>query len=556
MIPALLEKKLSWILVVGTATSMLMVSTFVSIEPVNTPKALVLIPVGIAAWFALLQIKFQPLARRSKALLIGILAFAFLTILNLVITSAPFEQTLYGTFGRSTGAATYLSLVGILALIASFDSRNSIEKLVSAILVVGAVNLIYCAIDIIGPDILNWNNQYGEILGTFGNPNFIGAFFGIFGSILAAYFLQTGISVGRRVLILVTYAATLVEIFFSKAYQGLAVLLLGTALAIYFWIRTNPKFQKFGYSYLLALLIGLIAGFLGLANKGPLAALLSKSSISYRGVYWETGISIGASHPFTGVGFDAFGDYYREFRPERAIISPGPAVVTNTAHNVPIDLFAAGGFPLLIAYLFLMAFGVLAVIRLIRKMKNFDALGTGLIVAWVGYQVQSLVSINQIGLAVCGWALTGALIGYASILHRSDQDGTNVKNRTEKITKGNHSVVLPVLGLFVGLAIAIPPFSADAAWRSTLKKGDGLGISKVALQWPKDTYRITQIAIALEKSGLVDQSLILARENVKFAPRSFDAWRVLAQVTKSTPEEKARSIEMMRKLDPLNTELK
>lgn len=552
----LLEKKLSWIIAVGTAVSMLMVTTFASIEPVNTPKALVLIPLGIAAWFALVQIKFQPLAARSKALLIGIAVFSFLAILNLVITSAPFEQTLYGSFGRSTGAATYLSLVGILALIASFESKSSIEKLARAILVVGVVNLIYCAIDIIGPDVLGWNNQYGEILGTFGNPNFIGAFFGIFGSLLASYFLQPGVSAGRRVLIFVLYGATLIETFFSKAYQGLVVLMLGTALAIYFWIRSNSKFQKFGYTYLLALSIGLIAGFLGLANKGPLASLLSKSSISYRGVYWETGISIGASHPFTGIGFDAFGDYYREFRPERAIISPGPAVVTNTAHDVPIDLFAAGGFPLLIAYLFLMAFGVLAVIRIIRKMKTFDALGTGLIVAWIGYQVQSLVSINQIGLAVCGWALTGALIGYASILSRSEQDGVNVRSKSEKNIKGKQSVLLPALGVFVGLAIAVPPFAADAAWRTTLKRGDGAGISKVALQWPKDTYRITQIAIALEKSGLVDQSLILARENIKFAPRSFDAWRVLSQVTKSTPEEKARSIEMMRKLDPLNTELK
>jgi hypothetical protein len=32
--------------------------------------------------------------------------------------------------------------------------------------------------------------------------------------------------------------------------------------------------------------------------------------------------------------------------------------------------------------------------------------------AWTCYQVQSLISINQVGLALWGWILTGALIAY------------------------------------------------------------------------------------------------------------------------------------------------
>lgn len=556
MTPALLEKKLSWLVAAGMATSMLIVTTFISIEPVNTPKALILIPLGMAAWFSLVQIKFRALVSSSKGLVIGIAVFTFLVLVNIVVTSAPTEQTFYGSFGRSTGVATYFSLIGLLALVASFGSTQSIAKIGNAILVVGVVNLLYCGVDIVGPDILGWNNQFGEILGTFGNPNFIGAFFGIFGSLLAAHFLQPDISPLMRILIFIAYFATLVETYFSKAYQGLVVFLFGTALAIYFWIRTNDRFKKFGYMYLIALSLGVIAGLLGLSNKGPLASLLSKSSISYRGVYWETGISIGKSHPFTGIGFDAFGDYYRQYRPARALISPGPTVITNTAHNVPIDLFAAGGFPLLLAYLLLMVFGVVAVVQIIKKMKSFDVLGTGLIVAWVGYQIQSLVSINQIGLAICGWVLTGALIGYSRIVSKVEQNNSNPVNKGDRNVNTKGSVFLPVIGVFVGLAIAIPPFAADAAWRTALNKGDGTAITKVAQQWPRDTYRITQIAIALEKSGLVDQSLLLARENVKFDPRSFDAWRVLSQVTKSTPEEKAKSFEMMHKLDPLNSELK
>jgi hypothetical protein len=42
----------------------------------------------------------------------------------------------------------------------------------------GFVNVIYCGWVIAFGDFIPWNNPYGNILGTFGNPNFIGAFLG------------------------------------------------------------------------------------------------------------------------------------------------------------------------------------------------------------------------------------------------------------------------------------------------------------------------------------------------------------------------------------------
>ena len=99
MISTVIEKKLSWLIMAGTALSMLMVTTFVSIEPVNTPKALILIPLGTAAWFGLFQLKFKPLATHSKPLLFGVAFFSIFVLANILITSAPKEQTLYGSFG-------------------------------------------------------------------------------------------------------------------------------------------------------------------------------------------------------------------------------------------------------------------------------------------------------------------------------------------------------------------------------------------------------------------------------------------------------------------------
>jgi O-antigen ligase len=61
---------------------------------------------------------------------------------------------------------------------------------------------------------------------------------------------------------------------------------------------------------------------------------------------------MGKEHPLTGVGMDSYGDWYRRARSENAAtVLPGPKTITNAAHNVVIDFFAFGGWPLLLAYL-------------------------------------------------------------------------------------------------------------------------------------------------------------------------------------------------------------
>jgi hypothetical protein len=63
-------------------------------------------------------------------------------------------------------------------------------------------------------------------------------------------------------------------------------------------------------------------------------------------------------------------------------------------------------------------------------------------------------------------------------------------------------------------------------------------------------------ALLFEDSKLYSQALALARKGISYNPEYFDAWKVLSYISQSTPEEKAKAIEMMRKLDPRNKELK
>ena len=47
-----------------------------------------------------------------------------------------------------------------------------------------------------------------------------------------------------------------------------------------------------------------------------------------------------------------------------------------------------------------------------KRKTEFDVIFATIVAAWVAYQAQSLISINQLGLGVWGWSLSGLIIGY------------------------------------------------------------------------------------------------------------------------------------------------
>jgi len=51
---------------------------------------------------------------------------------------------------------------------------------------------------------------------------------------------------------------------------------------------------------------------------------------------------------------DSFGDSYRRMRDPRALELPGVNTVVNAPHNVPIDIFAFGGWTMFIFYLLIL----------------------------------------------------------------------------------------------------------------------------------------------------------------------------------------------------------
>lgn len=383
------EKSLARYISVGAFLTTVFVIWGSVTDPVNTPKLFILGCAAFAAGAIALVMGAKELWRSSRLWLIGSTLFIVFSISAIVNSSSPLEQNIYGTYGRNTGFVTYLALLLISTAATLFRQKSNFDLIIYSLFAAGVANVAYCLWAIAFGDFIGWNNPYGNILGTFGNPNFIGAFLGIFISALLAYVVQPGTSWKYRGLAAITMAVALFEIKKSHAVQGLVVSAAGFSIVGFYFIRSKFKSKLILSGYTAAVAVLGFISLMGALQKGPLASLIYKTSVSLRGQYWQAGWNMAREFPFTGVGMDSYGDWFRRARDIKSLILPGPETTTNAAHNIPLDILAYGGWPLFISYIFLIVLAVIAIIKVTLRNKNYDGTFIALAVAWACYQIQS-----------------------------------------------------------------------------------------------------------------------------------------------------------------------
>jgi hypothetical protein len=262
--------------------------------------------------------------------------------------------------------------------------------------------------------------------------------------------------------------------------------------------------------------------------------------------------------PWTGAGMDSYGLWYRAFRPDRALVdTPGVNTVTNAAHNVVIDVFAYGGYPLVISYIAILAIGVWAILRVTLRNRAYDGTFVALATTWLAYELQSIISINQMGLAIWGWVLVGALVAYEYSTRPKIEFTEKAKPVKQKEMIFSPQLVGGI-GVVVGALIAVPPMSADMKWRSALKAQNVQQVEAAltpSYLAPRDSARMAQAVLLLENSKLPDLAYKYAKEGVAFNPNYFDAWRVLYSISKSTDADKDEALKNMKRLDPKNPDV-
>ena len=544
------------LLAIGTPFVSVLIITGMVSDPVNVPKLAAAVVLAAGALALLIRTRFKQVISSSRWL-IPLAALFQLAAINAVINSdSPLTQNIYGVFGRSTGFLCYLALTILLLASSVINSTKDFSKILNGFYFAGIANVIYCAWVVIFGDFVNWSNPYKSILGFLGNPNFIGAFLGMFFASLVVILLTPNRERKYRIAALILMAITFWEILQSRAVQGLVVSAGGTAIVVFFFIRHHLKWAGYQVIYSILSLVAGAYALMGALQKGPLVEYIYKNSVSLRGSYWDAAISMGLNNPITGVGMDAYGDSYRLERSLNAATEmPGPDIITNAAHNVVLDFFAYGGWPLMLTYLGLLALVLKAIISFLRRHKEFDPVFITLATVWVCYQTQSIISINQVGLAIWGWVFGGLLIAYEKMDSGRIPDQVLKRKTLQKQSSSISNGLVMGVGMLVGMLIALPPLNSDIKWRAALVSQDIVKVEE-ALQPsyfnPSSATKYGEAILTFDRSKLPDLASKYARIGVEYNPKAFDLWKLMYFIDGALPEDKARAKIEMVKLDPLN----
>jgi O-antigen ligase len=547
-----LGKILVWALVAVT----LLVTPLWALDPINPIKMLAVSAVGFMGLGVLLANQKALQLGRFKVPLILISIFMVWQLVVLVVSGGEMLQQLFGTTGRNTGFITYLafSILFVVSMVAS--SSVFLNRFLIAALVVGVASLGYGIVQALGGDPFKWVNPYSPVFGFLGNPNFQSSLLGILGAVVFTQLLSGSVKIQIKGAYLVYLLVTVYVIRETASQQGFLVLLIGSTVSL--GVFVYGKSRGLGYSYLGLAVVGFVAVLTGTLNKGPLASLLYKDSVTYRGDYWRAGWKMTVENPIFGVGLDSYGDWYRRSRTIEATLRRGPDVTSNAAHNVFLDISAYGGFPLLLIYLALMVLVVISAVKVLKRSQGFNAGFVGLVAGWVAFQAQSIISINQIGLALWGWVLSGLIIGYE--INTRDGDEVVEKKIGKSATKpAQTSAATPVaifVGLIVGVLVGMPPYLASAKYKSALETSNPQIIQEAAYIWPTDSSRMIQVAMTLNENKLEDQGLQVALDAVERFPDNYGVWGTLSLMNKATDAQKAEALAQMKRLDPLNPNLK
>lgn len=549
-----LEKQILRIVLLSAATVTLTVTPYTVTDPINLPKMVLLVTLagGIAG---LLIFNIKRLVTPSREVIFSISTLVIVNFLLVLVIHRKFEsEVFYGTSGRNTGVLTYLALVFLMLGCVVISNETVVYRVLRVLLIVGFILLVYGNIQFFGFEPFPFISPYeSKVIGTFGNPNFQSAFLGILGAtITPMLFIKSRVAL-RLILSLGFLTLCTASILQTNSIQGLFSITFGLGFALLVYLISYKRKRLARLAWLL-LTSGVVLVALSFLNIGPIADIIYKGSMAARLFYWKTAFKIIADNPVMGIGFDQYGDWLRRYR---SFTEVGTNLTADSAHSIYLDVGVGGGIPLLILFLLIVFLGVSSVIRVARRINQIPAEYIALVGGWVAFQAQSLISINQIGIAIWGWIFTGLLIGYEINTRSMDSSPferlENTHQKNKKVVEVHPKFLLvSFLGMVLGLIIALPPFVSAQNYYDSFKTGKISEIKKAVYKEPYHRRNFLQASDIFKQNSYKDESLEVARVGVEHFPNSFWLW---SRVEELSPKESTLHADAVRKLhylDPNN----
>ncbi len=465
-------------------------------------------------------------------------SFALLSFIAAVVTDISFTA-FFGENQRRNGFLTYLALIVFMFASAVFVKLEAVRRFNYVAFATGLVLGTYGLMQISGLDFIQWNNPYNAVISTVGNPNFAAAVMAMMASIVFGPVLNNSFSIYYRVASLFLTVMLLITIYLSDARQGLIAFAIGVGVYVIIWlysIKSKLKHVALGSS----LLIGTFA-ILGMLQIGPLTSYLYKGSVSVRGYYWRAGIEMFKDQPFFGVGLDRYGAYFKEFREVGYPLTYGFNITSSNAHNLPIQMFSTAGVFTGIAYLAILGFIIWrGIVGIKSNQGNERLLVASVFSAWLAYQAQSIISIDNIGISIWGWVLGGVVVGVSRQSAEANvESGKRSKPSVNTVNFNLKQVFVSTAAVALALGAVVPLYQAEKnMFETRMRFNPTVAESKNALyEYANKTlntrllepgYKITS-GNYLAASGFTNEGLDVLKEVIERDPRNLDALTALAE---------------------------
>jgi len=532
---------LSRITLFSIPTIILSFSPFFSYDPFNVSKFFTLTVFGtVVCTLLLVHIKSIRTAREKLTVVLSVV-FVFWSLISLVFSPINLTDGLFGLPGRHTGVLTYFFLSIFFITVVFLSDKNFSNKLINTLYVTALIAMIYGFLQTFNLDPVNWSSPPPAAFSFFGNQNFLSAFIGIV-SVSGLGFLFSKTVKKKKYSIILFTLSGLILMNFTNSTQGYLVFISGFAVIVLIWLKYHEKYSKYLWIVMGFFAAAVVLLILDLLQKTPWPSVLYEPSVSARGDFWRSAWRMSIENPLFGVGLDGFVDHYRLNRDLAATIARGSEIRTDSAHNIFFELLSGGGFPLLIIFILMVILVLNSSIQYIKLSANFDPIHSGLFAAWIAFMAQGFISINHIGLALTGWVLSGALIGYKSEGGKSE----NLKDSRIKL-KVLRAITF---GLVIGLGIGTPPLVIDAKFREALFTSNVAQLVDISDDWPINSDRISTIGGVLRVNGYPNEAIKILRKGIEFNPNHFETWRELSLCTGITESEKKLAENNMKALDP------
>ena len=214
----------------------------------------------------------------------------------------------------------------------------------------------------------------------------------------------------------------------------------------------------------------------------------------------------------------------------------------------------------------MLVFVLVTGVKEIKKVTKFDPVLVGVFSAWMAYEVQSIISINQIGLAIWGWALGGAIISYSKI-QRKGSDEYFSKNQPLKFRRDKYKdrklqptvipaikVVSILLAFAFGVLISIFPLINDYRQLKALQKNDLKSLVSTAWTWPVDNTRLRSVSGVLLRSNDPQSFIDLNLKAAKKFPSNYYFQYNLFYASRVNSPQWVGYKRILHEMDPYNPE--